>query len=257
MRNYWENKLKHQNNIERKQKTATVSSVDQSQLRQLNTAPETGSESWIFSCFPPTRQHSCALAQRHYSSRKQTLLTTVTRTRASCCQVSRSTFTSNSNQLSRLKRSTKAPWQQGEKVRGVRRGGCGGGGRSVLFIRFIHFSVFWSDGNMSKCLASSLSWSVGTDCSGVPEVSVQLGSSLPPTSQVLKEELIPVTILWIFSSFFSMLNLTAQILSCWSLICCSSSVSSALRGSRVTSVALRHRQKDKTDEINELKKKQR
>lgn len=146
MRNYWENKLKHQNNIERKQKTATVSSVDQSQLRQLNTAPETGSESWIFSCFPPTRQHSCALAQRHYSSRKQTLLT---RTRASCCQVSRSTFTSNSNQLSRLKRSTKAPWQKGEKVRGV--GVCGGGGvwwgRKICFIHsfhsFLRFLVWW------------------------------------------------------------------------------------------------------------------
>lgn len=58
--------------------------------------------------------------------------------------------------------------------------------------------------------------------------------------QVLAEKLIPVTIFWIFSSFFSMLDLTAQILSCWSLISCSSSASSTLRGSTARSVALQH-----------------
>lgn len=58
--------------------------------------------------------------------------------------------------------------------------------------------------------------------------------------QVLEEKLIPVTIFWIFSSFFSMLDLTAQILSCWSLISCSSSASSTLRGSTALSVALWH-----------------
>lgn len=63
--------------------------------------------------------------------------------------------------------------------------------------------------------------------------------------QGLEEKLIPVTIFWIFSSFFSMLDLTAQILSCWSLISCSSSVSSALRGSTARSVALQHTQENK------------
>lgn len=58
--------------------------------------------------------------------------------------------------------------------------------------------------------------------------------------QALEEKLIPVTIFWIFSSFFSMLDLTAQILSCWSLISCSSSASSTLRGSTALSVALQH-----------------
>lgn len=60
------------------------------------------------------------------------------------------------------------------------------------------------------------------------------------TFQALEEKLIPVTIFWIFSSFFSMLDLTAQILSCWSLISCSSSASSTLRGSTAWSVALQH-----------------
>lgn len=46
------------------------------------------------------------------------------------------------------------------------------------------------------------------------------------------------TIFWIFSSFFRMLAFTAQILSCWSLICCSSSASSAFRGSTALSVML-------------------
>lgn len=51
-------------------------------------------------------------------------------------------------------------------------------------------------------------------------------------------ELIPDTIFCIFSSLFSMLDLKAHILSCWSLISCSSSASSILRGSTALSVAL-------------------
>ncbi len=65
-------------------------------------------------------------------------------------------------------------------------------------------------------------------------------SRCPPfcSFQILEETLIPVTIFWIFSSFFKMLDFTAQILSCWSLISCSSSASSTLRGSTALSVAL-------------------
>lgn len=59
--------------------------------------------------------------------------------------------------------------------------------------------------------------------------------------QGLEEKLIPVTIFWIFSSFFRMLDLTAQILSCWSLISCSSSASSDFRGSTALSVTLQHK----------------
>ncbi len=58
---------------------------------------------------------------------------------------------------------------------------------------------------------------------------------------VCEEMLMLDTIFWIFSSFFRMLDLTAQILSCWSLINCSSSVSSDFRGSTTLSVILRYR----------------
>lgn len=51
-------------------------------------------------------------------------------------------------------------------------------------------------------------------------------------------KLILCTIFWIFSSFFRMLAFMAQILSCWSLICCSSSDSSAFSGSTALSVML-------------------
>lgn len=61
-------------------------------------------------------------------------------------------------------------------------------------------------------------------------------------TQVLEEKLIPVTIFWIFSSFFRMLDFTAQILSWWSLISSSNSPSSALRGSTARSVVLRRRE---------------
>lgn len=52
-------------------------------------------------------------------------------------------------------------------------------------------------------------------------------------------KLILYTIFWIFSSFLRMLAFTAQILSCWSLIICSSSASSTFRGSTAQSVILR------------------
>lgn len=61
---------------------------------------------------------------------------------------------------------------------------------------------------------------------------------------VCEEKLMLDTIFWIFSSFFRMLDLTAQILSCWSLINCSSSVSSDFRGSTMLSVILGHRQRN-------------
>lgn len=60
---------------------------------------------------------------------------------------------------------------------------------------------------------------------------------------VCEEKLMLDTIFWIFSSFFRMLDLTAQILSCWSLINCSSSASSDFRGSTMLSVILRQTEK--------------
>ena len=58
------------------------------------------------------------------------------------------------------------------------------------------------------------------------------------SSHLLELRLMLYTIFWIFSSFFRMLAFTAQILSCWSLTSCSSSASSAFRGSTVPSVML-------------------
>lgn len=68
---------------------------------------------------------------------------------------------------------------------------------------------------------------------------------------VCEEKLMLDTIFWIFSSFFRMLDLTAQILSCWSFINCSSSASSDFRGSTTVSVILRHRQRNGLTQKNE------
>lgn len=68
---------------------------------------------------------------------------------------------------------------------------------------------------------------------------------------VCEEKVMLDTIFWIFSSFFRMLDLTAQILSCWSLINCSSSASSDFRGSTTVSVILRHRQRNGLTQKNE------
>ena len=59
---------------------------------------------------------------------------------------------------------------------------------------------------------------------------------------VCEEKLMLNTIFWIFSSFLRMLDLTAQILSCWSRISCSSSTSSAFSGSTALSVILSRKQ---------------
>lgn len=71
---------------------------------------------------------------------------------------------------------------------------------------------------------------------------------------VWEEKLMLDTIFWIFSSFFRMLDLTAQILSCWSLINCSSSASSDFRGSTMLSVILRHRQRNGLTEEKDYQK---
>lgn len=62
---------------------------------------------------------------------------------------------------------------------------------------------------------------------------------------VREEELMLETILWIFSSFLRMLDLTVQILSCCSLMSCSRPSSWAFRGSNVPSVILDDRNVDR------------
>lgn len=73
---------------------------------------------------------------------------------------------------------------------------------------------------------------------------------------VCEETLMLDTIFWIFSSFFRMLDLTAQILSCWSLINCSSSASSDFKGSTTLSVILRYRQRNGLTQKNKTTHKQ-
>lgn len=60
-----------------------------------------------------------------------------------------------------------------------------------------------------------------------------------PSFHLLVDKLMLRTIFWIFSSFFKILAFTAQILSCWSLINCSNSASSAFKGSTALSVMLK------------------